>query len=243
MIGVGINENVVIASAVINDKKRLVITLEEAGTKKKSLFDEALTAGVQADSSSMSLNLFGPMIPKKTEMTDAKKSDMMHEDIKKLRNQLTQMCEQFMLSADCDLATFDVQFAGTGITSENYSERLLDQDCLNRIYDNLSRRFVELITPFTNNPEFAVRFKLVRQSADKHFATIPGRYILENPFIELMAVPKENSRVKFTDYEVAQKLNDGTPSSAATAEKKEIGTAAGTTAAQSVLPANPFAAQ
>src|SRR5690606_13222372 len=109
-------------------------------------------------------------------------------DITRLRNQLIQILEQFMTLDQIDLNQADVQFAGTGIVdSATLEERILDQDVLDRIYDNLTKRFVELITPLVGKHEL-VRFKLTRQSKDKHFATIPSRFVAEHPFIELMSV-------------------------------------------------------
>lgn len=237
-IGVGIHENIVISKAFINEKERLVIELakaEAAGKEAPSVFDTLLTAGVQNESTSdTQLQLFGPLLPKKEDQTEEQKRALVVGDITRLRNQLTQILEQYMLQEKIDLNEMDVQFAGTGITDgKTFEARILDQDVLNRVYDNLVKRFVELIQPFVNNPEYAVRFKLIRQSKDKHFATIPSRYLSEQPFIELMSVPKEQSRVQFSKWETDNGYDNGTPIKAEEkAEKKEKETEM----------ANPFAA-
>lgn len=225
MISVGINENVVIKSAVINDKNRLEIELTEAskvGAVKKSVFDTLLAARTADESGgAFRLNVFGPLLPSKADQTVEKKRELIAADLTKLIKQLSQILEQFITVDAINLDTLDVQFANTGIVDgTSFESRILDQDVLNRIYDNIVRRFVELITPFVNNPEHAVRFKLIRQSKDKHFATIPGRYISDNPFIELMSVPADQSRVKFTKWELENGLNDGTPVSVDKAEAK-----------------------
>jgi len=232
-ITVGINNNVVIKSAVINDKKRLVIELAEAS--KKSLFDEALTAGVVGDSSNLSLQIFGPLLPKKEEMTQAQKAEMLHRDLKKLKNILTQILEQFLTTDAIDLNNFDIQFAGTGVTPENYETRILDQDVLNRIYDNLAGRFVQLIAPFQNDKTTPLRFKLIRQSKEKHFATIPDPGKFAETFVEHANIPAEQSKVKFSKWEIDNGLDDPTPSSVDKAEKKSGSTAAAAEAT------NPFA--
>jgi hypothetical protein len=75
--------------------------------------------------------------------------------------------------------------------------------------------------PFMDKNEYAVRFKLTRQSKDKHFPRVPGMYIKDNPFIESMDVPTEKSKVQWTKYELKEGLNDGTPLSRDTADTTE----------------------
>ncbi len=246
-ISVGINKDVIISKAVMNDKDRLVIGLINAsklGDKPVSVFDTLLTAGVQNEGSDeMELQILGPLLPKKEDQKAEQKISLLSSDILRLRNQLTQILEQFMLMDNIDLQNMDVQFANTGITdAETFNARILDQDVLNRIYSNLCNRFITLITPYLRNPEFKLRFKLVRQSKDKHFATIPSRYISDNPFVDLMTVPDEQTKVKFTAYELKEGLNDPTPSSSSSAEKKG-GDDTSKVAAPAVVAENPFAAQ
>ena len=235
---VGIHENIVIKSTTINDKKRLEIELIEAGklgTVKKSVFDTLLTARTAEEGNiSFKLSIFGPLLPKKDDQTPEKKRELIGLDLTKLHKQLGQILEQFIPADNITLETIDVQFANTGITdAASFETRILDQDVLNRIYDNIAAEFIRLITPFLNDVSNSVRFKLIRQSKDKHYASIPSRFISDNPFIELMAVPKDQSRVKFSPYEIKEGLNDGTPISAESAEAKQT----------AAVDANPFAPQ
>lgn len=236
-IGVGINENVVIKAAVINDKKRLELELIEAtkvGAVKKSVFDTMLTARTSEESTSFKLNIFGPLLPKKEDQSTEKKIELIGNDFTKIVKQLSQILEQFIPVDSIDLDSLDIQFANTGIVDDSTLQaRMLDQDVINRIYDNISTRFVALINPFVGSADNAVRFKLIRQSKDKHYASIPGKFISDNPFIELMTVPADQSRVKFTKYELEQGLDNGTPIASDKAEVKQ-------TAAAEV---NPFAPQ
>jgi hypothetical protein len=238
MIGVGINSDIVIKSAVINDKKRLELELIEAnkvGTVKKSVFDTLLTARTAEEGTSFKLSIFGPLLPKKDDQKTEKKVELIGLDLTKLIKQLSQILEQFIPVDQIDLDSLDVQFANTGITDgASFEARILDQDVLNRIYDNIASKFITLITPFVGSVDNAVRFKLIRQSKDKHYASIPSRFIADNPFIELMTVPADQSRVKFTKWELEQGLDSGAPIAAADkAEAKQAAT----------VDANPFAPQ
>jgi hypothetical protein len=238
MIGIGINENVMISAADFDEKKRLYIELKEAkagAAAPASIFDELLTAGVTGDGKNMQLKFLSPLTSKKEDITRAQKIDYVGNDIKKLKNQLTQILQQYMVTDAIDFQT--TLFEGTGIvTGEDYTARILDQDVLDKIYVNMSKRFVELITPFVGNPEYALRFKLVRQSKDKNFARVPDRYISDRPFVELMTVPKEASKVKFDKWEIDNGLNSSAPVSQSTAEDKQDASAA-------VIEENPFASR
>lgn len=237
-IGVGINENVVIKSAVINDKQRLEIELVEAAkveAVKKSVFDTLLTARTAEESTNaFKLNIFGPLVPNKEDQTRDKKIELLGADIQKLIKQLSQILEQYIPVDSINLDALDIQFANTGITdAASFESRVMDQDVLDRIYGNIVKQFVLLATPHLNNAENAVRLKLIRQSKGKHYAMIPGRFINDNPFIELMSVPSEHSRVKFSKWELENGLDSGVPVSAATAEAKQT----------AAVEANPFAPQ
>jgi Cu/Ag efflux protein CusF len=240
MIGVGINENVILHSATIDEKQRLVIELgpAKAAEAKKSLFDESLTAGIQKEGKdTLALTMWPPMVSKKADQTNEKKALMMHDDLKRLNNQLVQILQQFMINDDIDL--HKVKYEGTSVNADNYNDLMLDQDTVSKIYDNCVKRFVELIKPFTGDPQYAVRFKLIRQSKEKHYATIPSRFVDDNPFIELMAVPKEQSRVKFSAWELSQGLDSREVISKADTEAKGEDTGGNATAAP--IAANPFA--
>lgn len=242
MIGVGINQNVVINKATVNDKKTLSLELiekEKLGGQKKSVFDSLLAAGIQDEGSgAFTLYLFSPKVPNKENQTTEDKIQLITGDLTKLRNQLTQILEQYMTADKIDLNSMEVQFASTGITDGvTYEARILDQDVLTRIYDNMVGRFIQLITPFVGNPTYALRFKLIRQSKDKHYATIPSKFIKDNPFVDLMEVPEDQTKVKFSKWELDNGLNDGTPVARDTAETKAENAEAAAPAA------NPFASK
>ena len=85
---------------------------------------------------------------------------------------------------------------------------------------NYFTQFINMITPFLDRKEFAMRVKLVRQSRDKAFDTIPDRFLDENPWCELMDVPEANSRVKFTKWETDNGFDSSAPPSKADTDEK-----------------------
>lgn len=236
-IGIGINPNVVFKSININEKGTLELEFAQAGkeTVKKSVFEQSLTARTNEDTTGTRLFVFQPMLPNKPEFTIEQKINRVAGDFTSLHKQLGQILEQFVVADQIDLDTMDVQYANTGIIdAASYESRILDQDVISKIYTNIIKRFAELMKPFINDVTNPVRLKLIRQSKDKHYATLPSRFITDNPFIEPMSVPEDQSKVKFSKWEIDNGLDSSAPVSKDTAEQK---------VAAPVAESNPFAPQ
>jgi hypothetical protein len=166
-----------------------------------------------------SITFWAPKLPEdKTkegkERSALEKGELVNSDIGRLKNQLQQILEQYMTKDKITWSIYD----GAAMTEETYYEDLLSQANLDIIYKNMSEQFMAMMQPYLDKAEFPMRFKLARQSKDKHYARVPDRYIKDSPFIEPMEIPKEQSRIKWTAYEIKEGLNDGTPVSRNTAD-------------------------
>ena len=124
----------------------------------------------------------------------------------------------------------NVCFANTGITKENAVSKFLDQNFLDKVYENMTKAFLAAVTPFINGPTF--RVILVRSSKAKHYAKIPAKGNYPRVWIESSAVPKAASQIAFSDYEVKEGLNSGTP----TATEQTEATSAAAAAEQFAAP-------
>lgn len=206
MIGIGINENVMLAKADTSEKGALQLYFETA-KEKVSVFESLQTAKVENDDSTrlMMFPFKWPTGPRNVDKTVDELLEMVSDDMKKVKNQLTQLLEQYLIEADIKWDPY----VGTGISNENYRELFQQDESLAKIFDNYAEQFISMITPFLGNPAYKLRVKLVRQSKDKHFATIPGKFLADNPWVELMEVPVP--KVLFTKWEIDNKLNDSTP--------------------------------
>lgn len=216
MIAIGINQGVVLATAKISDKGSLELHLVEAKTigEKKSIFEEANSAKVSSDTKTTQLLIFPFKKPTGTRndgKTDDELIEMISQDMAQTKNKLTQLLEQYLKSDDIKWDAYKQ----TGVTAENHRKLLLQNDTLESVFHNYATQFIDMATPFFNKPEFALRMKLVRQSAEKNYMTIPSRYLDEMPWVELMDVPEKNSRVKFSQWEI----DNGYNSSAAVSKK------------------------
>lgn len=223
-IQVGIHENVILSKVTISDKDRLTLFLRsldeaEEEQKEEDPFAQMNAAEVIEKDSGSGIILWPFKTPDaknrdQTDRTPREIGELANGDVTRLKNQLQQILEQYIVKDNIKWSVYD----GASMTKDTYWEDIIAQSNLDILYRNLSEQFMAMIQPYLDKNEFPMRWKLVRQSTDKHFAKIPDRYIKDQPFIEPMDVPKEQSRVKWTAYEIKEKLNDPTPVSKAGAD-------------------------
>lgn len=205
-INVGINENVVITKAIKNDKGTLVIGFKQTGEVNVL---EAIANSTSLENKEREILVYGPKVDAYGGGT--KTPQQVLESITELKDPLHLILMQYMTT---DKIAFD-PFKGTGITTGNIFEKIVDQSVIDKIYDNVATQFCAMIQPFTGEEGKKMRVLFVRSSKAKHYPKIRTRYVMSNPFIEPMTVPVEASKVKFTKYEIDQKLNSGEPVSGA----------------------------
>lgn len=216
MIRVGIHEDLVLSKAQRNDKGTLGLAFRpkslDGPKKKKSFFEASKGLEAQADESDSMLLLFPFKVPTfkgkdGNDLTDDEKVEIITREIGTFQAQLSQILGAYRSVKDVDLDPW----VGTGVTEENFEKEILDNDTLKKAYDNYVDGFIEYVTPFLDDDSRPVRLKLVRQSKAKHYATIPSRYIQDNPFIEPMEVPKASSKLAYTKYEKENGFDSGDP--------------------------------
>lgn len=215
MIGIGINENVYLKNAELDAKGTLDVSFEQKTDKEKleSPF-EILTSDehVEMGGNGISVRLFPPLPPKEgNDRTEAKNVELIGLDINKTRGILTHLLRGYLTSGQIKEAGGLNPFRGITITKENYNQLLQQKEVLESVHRNMATDFIALVKPFLNDPERLFRLLLVRQSKEKHFATFRGRFLEENPIWESMEIPKEASKVKFTDYENSMGLTHAIP--------------------------------
>lgn len=135
--------------------------------------------------------------------------------IKDFKAQLNHILSGYMTKDVIEAKWDSILFAGTGIVKDEDAPVMLVQEKpLYRVYKNIATGFVELITPHLsdiNAPKFRVKF--TRQSKAKHFSRLP-KYA---PFWESMDIPEDQSKLAYTQWEIDNKFNDGTPATDAPA--------------------------
>lgn len=210
---IGINENVALTAAVLDDKSTITLTFENAAAEKKAMvshFDNIAGEGVvEKDQSETNIKLFPPTPPKEDPTkTEEQRVDQVVADINGIKGILLHLLKGY-LTAD-EIKGKMQPFAGTTITSENFNTEILKKEVLEAVQRNMGRVFIELITPFLAARK-PFRLLLLRQSKDKHYATLRKRYLEENPFWEDMAVPLAATKLGFTNWELSQGLDNDKP--------------------------------
>jgi hypothetical protein len=217
MLKVGIHENLVFEKASLNEKGTLGIVFRPVSLNEKpadydEFSDEGVPMEVTDGSGNSPLLMFCPKKPtfktrEGNDLTDEEVADFLKRDFETLSNQLTMIVGAFRSTKDHKW----FPYKNTGLNKENWKQEILAEDMQQKIYANYCNQFIDIMAPFADKDEFKVRLKLVRQSAAKHYATLPSKYINDNPFIEPMEVPAAASKVKFTKWEKEKGLDSGEP--------------------------------
>jgi len=234
MITPGIQENLRLISADKNDKGTLVVTFQQ-GSDAPSLIDSLSSM----DSSAESDNgfFFWPFKADDRLTTPEAIAEDLIKRMQDFRHQLVHILEQYMAVKDPqgkDLVKFQ-PLDGLALASDQaFIDGLKDPAMrdliLAKVYDNFVTQFSKLITPFAGLNSPPMRMKLTRASKDKHFANIP-RFI---PFIEPMSVSKDQSKLKFTPYELGYRKGDpaGQPSAYSQADPTPVAGEGGAVSSQ-----------
>lgn len=228
MIKVGINENVVLKESSISEKGHLLLNWKELGAAANvdtsNPFEVAASGDTIDASTDAKLMVMSLLVPKETdqkgaELTRPQRASRVTNDLQELMNKLKHILAAYTTNDVISKAFADI-YAGTGFTVALYNEKgaecyhdlLLDKTRLDVVSKNVFEAFLSVITPFLDKDDLPMRLKLVRQSAEKHYATLPGaKFLSSYPFLESMSIPAEATKLKFSDYEIKNKLNDGTP--------------------------------
>lgn len=226
MLQVGINENVVLSGAEVttaDDKLSLILTFRDKGDVNSGDDPYAQLAGdgMVSRGKGSGIRIFPPLPPlPQTKAGENKTSaDMSTEAIDAISERKNTLIQILSCYTTADKIQFSV-FAGMDdvITRETLNENIIKPEVLKACFKNMAEQFVAQVTPFLDKDENAVRLLLVRQSKEKHYAQIRERFVKDNPFIESAVIPKAQSKLKFTKFEMDRGLNDGTPIAQAQAD-------------------------
>lgn len=238
MIKIGVTENVVLSSATILEKdgsKWLSIGFRELGTEvkeKKKLSAAAMLAESTDDTGDSTgetaFSIFKPNM-KQFGSEETKSGKDLLTDLVAIKAQLHHILKRYTVETSIRWVPFEK-------TSINLNS---DDDVLNKlqiatvheqVYLNIISQFVAQATKFLNQDSKPCRILLVRQSEAKSFGTFRKRFLNDQPFLESMDIPKENSKLlilqsalgaktkfhdpidgylpRFTDYELKKGLDN-----------------------------------
>lgn len=221
-LGVGISEDIILKGAELDNNNWLNITFKQLQEVEYNAFD-ALNADEVVDRpvTELTIKLFNPKVPKDTDNKGNSRSkekivELIVNDINRTKAILVHLLKGYLTK---DQIKWDI-YRATGLDKDNFNARIADNSLLDQIHKNMCSDFINMAKPFFNNEDHKFRLLLLRQSKDKHFPSFRDRYLDENPFWEDMSIPAAASKVKFSDYEKKEGLNDPTPTARTAADAK-----------------------
>lgn len=194
MIRVGVNENVVISKAEINDKGTLFINVREAGAaakegKKVSLL-EGLEEGSDTTGSSgdTAFLLYCPKAESYDDPNTPEDPLVILRNFTDLKNQLAHLLLRFTTKANVKFSPF----AGVAVNLSDDADILAKialQANIDKVYHNYATQFIRQITPFLNKDDKPSRLFLHRKSVASHYGVLRKKFLGDQPFFEDGAIP------------------------------------------------------
>ena len=210
LINVGIWDNLIISDkSKLSDKGGMdlvVKTIESPEAILAALTNNEVYSAMESNFKFFAINL--------TDFNKNVKSTAdLVKDLTTLRYQLTSIAEVYGTKEVVEAAIGGMSmFEGLGIPPEDYGKavaQLVQADFLKKIQDNLSSKFLAFMKANGGFNGVPFRAKFPRSSKNKTFSGIT-----KSPFdvwIEPMTIPKEQSKLAWSDYEIDQGLNHGNP--------------------------------
>jgi len=200
-IQVSVSENTVVSNAVINEKNSLVITLSQGVVMDEF---EAMESGASMDSNTVNIMYFPQ------DNTWYGKDGSAKELTMKFRALTHKLTEAIKFQHTGEIKWN--MFKDTGITNgADIAAKITDAAVCEKIGHNIFTKFVELVAASEKTP---CRMRLVRQSAAKHFPTLPESLLFKKDggewtvdFTESMSIPKEQSKNVYTKKEIEKGLH------------------------------------
>lgn len=197
---VGIHENLVISKTEKNEKGSLVISVKKIETVNPLDRLNSSTGSTNFKAEEADFLVYSPQVVKFGVTLEA---DKVMDEIANVVDPLSHILSMYITK---DKIKWDL-FKDTGVTNENYNEKITDQATLDKIYGNLVNQFITAITPFVGENGKKLRGIFPRRSKASHFPALRKLFLESNPIFEPMSIPAAQSKLKFSKYEIDNGLN------------------------------------
>lgn len=210
-IKVSIAENITIQSVSVNEQwGALDVTVVQVADGPVLDAFESLTSGVSQEETKSSIRLFP--VNHKRFGKEATADELVKLTIAEEKAFLEALLSAYHPTAKMN---YSKMFEGSGITSaEDIKTKITDEAVMKTISTNLYKAFVEAMKGHDSSIKNRVKF--YRQSDAKNLVTFPkaigfkkGSFeSFKTPFIESMVIPVEQSKLKYSDYEISKGKNN-----------------------------------
>jgi len=221
LISVGIHENLVLSDKTkINEHGTLELAIKaEEG-------DEAVFAALQNNTVVQSMESSFRFYPPNLltyETKEPRTAAEIAKGLSILRHQFMEYAKLYGTKEEAEAAIGGLKmFEGLGIPQEDLPKAfraLTNEEFLKKVTNNLSKKFYNYLkakNAFDGSVKF--RQKFLRQSKAKNFATISKSTF--DTWIEPMSIPKEQSKIAYSEYEITNGKNNPDPASASASQSE-----------------------
>jgi len=197
MLKIGIHDNVVVSKAAVNEHGTLEIEFTQ---QPENDILGALAGNVEITPvQSVNIRVYKQEVEYFGEQREGNKVLTLIINFKSVLTEL--------LGIYIDNPTIDAT-KGLKVPQGGMNEFFTNQDNVDKAYKSIVDQFNAAIKPFLNSDD-KFRVKLPRRSPKYAYASLPNF----GPWVEPMTIPKENSKLRWSKWEIENKKNDPTPPS------------------------------
>lgn len=214
MITVGINKNVLLSKAEINDRGTLVLNFTNDLPLEDDVEideDDPLnhSAGVR-NANGTNIMLWSVKVDD-IQTGGVREASKISMDLVSVRDQLQHLLSGYVSIKEAKLNPYVGIDTSGG--ADVFNAKIQTQAVCDKIYNNLITQFIEKLKGIGEERLSTEKFRLllVRTSVGNHYGTLRKRYLDNNPFWESMQIPDEASKLKFNAYELKNGLDSGEP--------------------------------
>ena len=206
MLKAGIHENVKLSAGLSKNGFKQVLLKQEKAADLLAAFD----AGMSNTNELHNIMIFDvPTVNKYGDLKGQPRTfQEVFKEVTETRNLFVELLTPFMTKdeASSKFSAFDM-CQGIGdptmlFSPEQQVVTFTNQEIVNRMVTNLFNIFTEECKPFADSK---VRIKLRRQSKKSAQGTFP--YSNQGVMIESMDIPKEQSKIAWSEYEISKECN------------------------------------
>jgi hypothetical protein len=201
MLGIGIQENVTVSKAALNERGTLEIEFKQPGSDD---IMDALTGNEElTNEETVNIRIYGQEVEYFTKVRDGGTMlGIMHS----FRGILTEILEVYIDNPTIDL-TKGLKVVKKGMGREEINAIFAIQENIDVVYNSICTQFCDMISPYIDSDD-KFRAKFPRRSPEKAFASLPNF----GPWVESMDIPKKQSKIAWSKWELKMKKDDATPS-------------------------------
>ena len=218
MLTIGINEGWRLVGVDVTDKGAHKVMF---GKGKVGDLLDYINADLGDEPDEGFIYVWPPMM-KNFDQTDKQPREIV-KDLRRVWNIYAKMFAQYLSDEQLkEEFPMNIMFAGTEVTGEQIESMLKNENTVLKLFKNLGKAADKVIKNHGLADKEGLRIKFIRQSKKKAFPDFV-KFPERDDWVELMSIPREASKVKFSAWEIENGYNDATiPTDDTNGEVEEV---------------------